>query len=104
MIAPLILFSLLPVISSSSVELIKEAFLTIVVLITRTVVLGVVRLAIIVTFASTVGYVALVALLLLSYVVTFIIGITTSMVELTATVLLLSEDVLAVALLNKSVL
>ena len=36
--------------------------------------------------------------------VTFIIGITTSLVELTATVLLFSEDVLTVALLNESML
>jgi hypothetical protein len=84
MIAPLTLFYLLLVISSSSVELIKEPFLTIVVLITR-VVLGVVRLAIIVTFATTVGYVVLVELLLLSWVVTFIIGITTSVEELVET-------------------
>jgi hypothetical protein len=37
-------------------------------------------------------------------VVTFIIGITTSEVELTATDLLLSEDALTDALLNNSVL
>ena len=75
----------------------------IVVLITKVVVaLRVVRFAIIVTFATSAGCVIFGELLLLSEVVTFIIGISTSVVELTATVLLFSEDELTVALLNKS--
>ena len=66
MIAPLTLFCLPAETSSSSVLLVKDPFLTIVVLITKMVVLGVVRLAIIVILASTAGCVVFVELLLLS--------------------------------------
>lgn len=66
MIAPLTLFSLPAETSSSTVLLVKDPFLTIVVLITKMVVLGVVRLAIIVILATTAGCVVFVELLLLS--------------------------------------
>ena len=66
MIAPLTLFSLPAETSSSTVLLVKDPFLTIVVLITKVVVLGVVRLAIIVILAYTAGCVVFVELLLLS--------------------------------------
>lgn len=85
MIAPLTLFSLPSETSSSTVLFVEELFLTIVELITKLVVFGVVRLA--VKFATTAGVVVLfLELLLLSRVVTFIIGITASVVELTAIV------------------
>ena len=66
MIAPLTLFSLPAETSSSTVLLVKDPFLTIVVLITKMVVLGVVRLAIIVILATSAGCVVFVELLLLS--------------------------------------
>ena len=66
MIAPLTLFSLPAETSSSIVLLVKDPFLTIVVLITKMVVLGVVRLAIIVILATSAGCVVFVELLLLS--------------------------------------
>ena len=58
--------------------------------------LGVVR------FAA--GYVVFVEVLVLSWVDTFMIGATTSVVELTGSVLSLSEVALTVALLDESVL
>ena len=66
MIAPLTLFSLPAETSSSPVLLVKDPFLTIVVLITKVVELGVVKLAIIVILAISAGCVVFVELLLLS--------------------------------------